>query len=408
MFRSFTSLSFLQIINYLVPILTFPYLLQTLGPNNYGVVVFSGAIASYFAYLIDLGFNYSANQKIALINDKQAISTLFSSVLIIKLITSVISFLLLGGILFFLQISSFQYTVILYSVFITICNSLYPTWFFLGKELTHYSTLIIAPIRIITLILIFSFVVDRDSVLILMQLYSSVSFLIMFISTLFAMRWYRIRIIIPEMNILKNEFLDSFRIFKGIGAISLYTASNNLILGIITNNAMVGIFNAADKIRIAFQSGVTIVGQSLFPQVARNIKKNKENVINELIGFMFLGSIVVLMFSSLAYILSRDIILLIAGKDYFGAIKIFKILCFIPLSVFISNILGIQIMINLDLKNEFNIIIWCGGLLNIMMLILLIPLFSVLGVAFTVLITESFISLTMLIFLYKRGEIGNV
>lgn len=398
----------MQIINYLVPLITFPYLLQTLGPKNYGLVIFSTAIASYFANFIDLGFNYSANQKVAISNELSSISKLFSSVQSIKLISSALSLLIILLILYLLNISQLQFTVIIYSIFIAICNSLYPTWYILGKELSHYSTFIIAPIRIISIVLIFSFVIDSDSVIELMQINLFSSILIMLISTIFLIRRYRIKIIVPHLEDIKNEFLDSFKIFKGIGAISLYTSSNNLLLGIITNNTMVGIFNAADKIRLAFQSGVTIIGQSLFPQVYRNIKIDKEKTINELFGFMYKAGSIVLLLSIIAFIFSENVIYLIAGKNYYSSIKVFRIICFIPFTVFVSNILGIQLMLNLEMTKIFNIIIWCGGFLNISILLILIPLFSVFGVAYSVLITESFIALTMLFIMYKRRVIADV
>ncbi len=408
LFRSFTSLTSLQLINYLAPLITFPYLLQTLGPKNYGLVIFSTAIASYFANFIDLGFNYSANQKIAITNDLSYISKLFSTVQFVKLISSVLSLIILSLILFFLNISYLLLIVIIYSVFIAINNSLYPTWFLLGKELTHYSTFIVAPIRIISIILIFSIVIDDNSVIELMQINLFSSFMTMTISTIFIIRHYRIKIILPRLKEIQSELFDSFKIYKGIGAITLYTASNNLLLGIITNNTMVGIFNAADKIRLAFQSGVTIIGQSLFPQVSRNIKIEKEKTINELLLFMYIGASLVLLLTIIAYLFSENIIHLIAGKNYYPAIKVFKIICFIPFIVFVSNILGIQIMLNLEMTKIFNKIIWCGGILNISLLLILIPLLSVFGAAYSVLFTESFISLIMLFIIYKRRIVTDV
>jgi PST family polysaccharide transporter len=291
---------------------------------------------------------------------------------------------------------------------IAINNSLYPTWFLLGKELSHYSAFIIAPIRITSIILIFNFVIDNNSVIELMQINMLSSFIVMIVSIIFLIRHYRIKIIPPRLKEIKSELLDSFKIYKGIGAITLYTASNNLLLGIITNNTMVGIFNAADKIRLAFQSGVTIIGQSLFPQVSRNIKIKKEKTINELFLFMYVGASLVLLLSIIAYLFSENIIHLIAGENYYPAIKVFKIICFIPFIVFVSNILGIQIMLNLEMTNTFNKIIWCGGILNISLLLILIPIFSVFGAAYSVLITESFVSLTMLFIIYKRRIVTDV
>jgi PST family polysaccharide transporter len=59
----------LQGTNYLLPLLTVPYLVRVLGVENYGRVAFAYAFIQYFVVLTDYGFNLSATQKVALLRD---------------------------------------------------------------------------------------------------------------------------------------------------------------------------------------------------------------------------------------------------------------------------------------------------------------------------------------------------
>ena len=65
LFANFTYLSILEIIGLLLPLISYPYVIRTVGADNYGVVVFCQAIIAYVVIIINFGYNVSATRKIS-------------------------------------------------------------------------------------------------------------------------------------------------------------------------------------------------------------------------------------------------------------------------------------------------------------------------------------------------------
>ena len=80
------TLSIVQGLNYLLPLITIPYLIKVIGIEKFGLLAFATVIISYFQTLIDYGFNLNATKNVAL-NRYNVIklSEIFSAVIMIQL-----------------------------------------------------------------------------------------------------------------------------------------------------------------------------------------------------------------------------------------------------------------------------------------------------------------------------------
>ena len=72
------------------PLITFPYLARTLGPEHVGALNFAESIAKYFILLAALGIPiYGVREVAKKMNSKKELTFLFSEIFFINLITTV-------------------------------------------------------------------------------------------------------------------------------------------------------------------------------------------------------------------------------------------------------------------------------------------------------------------------------
>lgn len=128
------SLLSVQGVNYLLPLITLPYLLRVLGPEKFGVVAFAQAFVQYFVLFTDYGFNLTATKAISIYRDeKKSIRNLFYNNVDKDFING-FSFIVLILIVFSVDKFKIDWNIYISTFGIVIGNVMFPIWFFQGME----------------------------------------------------------------------------------------------------------------------------------------------------------------------------------------------------------------------------------------------------------------------------------
>jgi PST family polysaccharide transporter len=406
--QNFSSLTILQFSNYLFPIITFPYLVRVLGPEKFGLVNFAAAFVAYFNVFTDYGFNLSATKDISINrNNPNKVNEIFSTVLVIKLILSVVSLMVFSLLIFTIPRFSANSEIYFYSFLIVLGAVLFPGWFFQGMEKMKYITVTNVTVKIIWTILVFVLVRSADDVLLLVILNGASFILIGVLSLILLIGIFKVKFIPPSISEIKLQLINGWYLFVSTASITLYTTSNVFILGLFAGNEVVGYFAAADKIRIAVQGLFGNAGQTVFPHLSKMFAESKKEAIVFVKKYRNYSVTVAVILTLILFVLAKPVVLIVLGSGYEPSINVFRIILLLPLIILLSNIYGIQIMLNLNYKKEFSRIILSAGIVNLLLSFILVPLYLEIGTAIAVVITETIVTAGMIAFV-KRKKILEV
>ncbi|MFA5125796.1 MAG: flippase [archaeon] len=405
LFENFFSLSTLQAVNYVIPLLTLPYLVRVLGPDKFGLVVFAQAFVTYFVLITDYGFNFSATREISINrNNIKKISKIFYSIFVVKIILFFLSLIIFLILVFIVPKFRQEYLLFLFSFMYVLGALFFPTWLFQGMEKMKYITIINVLIKLIFIIPIFIFIQTKSDY-ILVPIINSLSFLICgLVGFLVAIKIFKINFLVPSKTEIIYQFKEGWHIFISTIFISVYTTSNVFILGLFTNNTMVGYYSASEKIIKACQGLIAPISQALYPHISKLVSESRQKTLIFLKKLTVIIGIGTFLISSIMFIFAEQIVLIILGPDYILSILILRILAFIPFIIALSNIFGVLGLFNFNKQKVVAKIIIFGAIISLTLTLLLIPVYQAIGVAISWLVTEIFITASFLYYLKKEAE----
>ena len=386
--ENFLSLGALQVVSYVIPLISLPYLSRVLGVERFGIVFFAFAFMAYFIMLTDYGFGLSATREIAVNrHNKNNLSNIFSAVTFIKLGLLLLSFAILCIMIIFIPKLHENWLVFLLSFLMVVGNAIYPVWFFQGMERMKYITFLNILSKTIFLVLIFIFVKKSDDYIIV-PLLNSLGFLVSgAIGMFFAIKELGAKLYLPKWQAMKKQFQYSSEFFLSRVSVSAYTNTNAFCLGLIGSNIMVGYYVAAEKIYNAMNGIQQPLNQALYPFVAKHkdLKTYRKWVSIALMCNLFICGFV--------FLFAKEFITIFYGADMVEAYKILRIFCFVVLVTFPSILIGYPLLGALGHTKEANGSVIMGSVIHIIGLftLFIIGKMNVYSIALMVLITESIV-----------------
>lgn len=397
------SLSVLQAVNCLLPVVVLPYLVRILGAERFGLVAFAYALMQYFVILTDYGFNLAATRDISIHRtDRTKLSEIFTSVMLIKLALMAASFVFLLVLVLAVSRLRTDKELFFLAFGLVVAQVLFPTWFFQGLEkMRHIATLNILA-KLFFAITIFSLVKSRTDY-IYVPLFNALGLIVAALIGLgIVMRQFSVRIRFPPLSALKEQLQNAWPIFLSRLAINIYTASNTVILGLFASNAVVGYYAAAEKIVRGIQNLQAPLSQAMYPHVSRLARQSKQAALHFIARIARIVTAITFIISVALLALAPQLSRLLLGPQFAQSVTVIRILAFLPFVVGLSNIFGVQTMLNFGLQRTFSVILTVAGILDIGLALLLVRPLHHLGIAISVLVTEIFVTVLMFVFLQRN------
>ncbi|MDX5627795.1 MULTISPECIES: flippase [unclassified Brenneria] len=402
--KNIISLVGIQGANFIIPLITLPYLVRVLEPVGYGNLSFSLALIQYFCILVDYGFNLSATQKIAINKgDNDCISEVFWTTIACKFLLCICGFLFLCSVIFVYDKAS-QIKLILFSAYITVLgNVIFPTWLFQGKEKMGWSAISNIVARLLSIPFIFLFITTQHDAW-LAALINGISALgagFVSLVIVYKEKWIKRKSI--DFNKIKNEFIEGWHVFLSTAAISLYTTSTTVILGLISGPIAVGYYVSADKLRLAAQGLISPISQAFYPRINTLMRRDRDQAFC-MIRRLLLILCCITFFVSLTLFLFADFLIKLAyGSAYSESVSVLRWLAWLPFIIGFNNVFGVQTLLVLGKKKVFSKILILSGIFNVFALLLLAYPFEQKGAAVSVFFTELLVTLLMYLVIKKNN-----
>ncbi|MDN3491584.1 oligosaccharide flippase family protein [Winogradskyella bathintestinalis] len=332
--ENFSYLSVLQVLNMLIPLVIFPYLIRVLGSTTYGLVIYAQAIIGYFVVLINFGFNITATKEISINKDNsEKLNKIISSVFILKGIFFIISVVILTALIVFIPELRDNKLLFYLTLWLCVYELIFPVYYFQGIEEMKYITIITLISRSIFLLLTFLLVNETGDYL-LVPIINGTGALIAGIVSQYIIIKKGIRYAWQPLRILKLYIKKSYIMALAYASNTLKTNLNIVIVKFLFSYKEVAYFDLALKISRIGMSFLELISISIFPKMSRD--KNKfflRKIIYICIALSF-GFVLAVQF------LAPLLVSILGGEDMTEAIFILKVVVFfVPLEI-LSGLFG--------------------------------------------------------------------
>ncbi|MBD0258580.1 MAG: flippase [Cytophagales bacterium] len=396
------SLSLLQLANNFLPLIAVPVVVRIIGPEKYGVINFVSVVVTYFVLLTNYSFDLTATREIARNPaDAAGRTRVFNEVFFAKLFLLAVSTVLFVGVVYALPELAAEKQVAVFTFITCISLVITPNWLYQGMQELYYVAVFNFVTKLLFTVFIL-FVVREESDYVWQPFMISISHVLVGVGSFaWAVKKYRIRLgYVPFGRVLRLLWQEKV-IFSSFVAIAIYTNSSTLILGLVQTPTDVGFFTASSKLVIIMHTVVTIpLGLSLFPFIGESFGISKEAGVQKVKAIMPFVLLLTALMGAVVWLVAPFIITIFYGNAFVPAIAVLRILCFVPMVIGLSNLMGVQTMVNLKMDGAYVRITFVGALIGILLNIVLAEKFSYLGTAWAWLLTEASVAVIMWLYLY--------
>ncbi len=400
--ENFAYKSVLTLSTYLIAFVTFPYVSRVLGVERVGLVNFADNTIGYFLLFATMGVNILGVREIAAVKeDPERRARVFSNILGLNLmftaVTLAVFLALVAAVPKLHQHAGLFYigtAKILFSAFLV-------EWFFTGIEQFRYITLRSIAVKVLYVASVFLFVRRPEDYRLYFILTVGVVVVNALVNTAYVRRYVRIRRhdLSGTNYVRRNLLLGVYSIMS-----AMYLTFNVMFLGFVADDTQVGYYTTAFKLYTVILGFFTAFTNVMLPRMSTLLAGGEQERFHALIDRSFramcLFSIPMIVCS---IILAPQIIHLLAGPGYEGAILPMRLIMPAVLPVGIAQVLAIQVLMPMKRDRALLTASILGAAVSLAINIALVPRMQSIGTALVLLGAETTVTIAYVTYSLRQG-----
>lgn len=392
-----------QLLIIITPFITTPYVSKVLKPEGIGIDAYVLSIVQLFVVFAVLSFPMYGSRQIATKQSLETRSKEFWSIYLVQLVMSILTIVFYSA--FIYTVDDYKMLFVIH-IFTLISATIDVSWYFIGKEQIKSITTRNIIVRIVSIILIFTFVKEIDD----LNKYIMINAITLFIGQL--IMWIPLLKDISFIRIsfreIKSHIGPIISLFLPQIMIQIYILVNKVVLGRVSGEVEVGYYNQADKvIRIAL-GFITSLGAVLLPRMAKEFSQGNIDSMKKYIKYALQFVLMITLPMTLGLIgIAPNFVSWFLGNDFKPVVNLLMIMSPVIFFVGLANIFGIQILVSTNQQNKYAIAITIGAILSLIANIIFVNHFASVATTWALLTAEASGALIQMYFARKYFDFKN-
>lgn len=394
-----------QAFNLVTPILVVPYIVSICSEEGYGKIGVGLAIAFFLMVFIDYGSDIVGVKDVSVNREnKEKLENIFITIYTAKLLLLLLVLVLASFIFYTIPFFANEKQLCFLSLPILVGQFINPTWFLQGLENFKWVTVLNIISKVIYVLGIFIFIKEPED-----YIYNNLfwglgmiianSFVFFYLVNHHSFSFRKTKTIEVKTYLKSNFSMFSSQIF-----VSLQMYSPIVLISFFGNNTMAGQYKIIDQIIVIFRTYIILFFNFVFPRVCYLLDKSRTEGITFWKKVNGLNFLFILFLMAFIAIYSFVIVDYFNPKDVTYISDLLKIALIIPILQSISQPFK-QLILGWNKQREYIKTTMIITVITLLFIVVLTPIFNVLGVLFSLIISEILIISSF--FYYTKNKLFN-
>lgn len=383
--KNFSYQMIYEVLILILPFVTSPYIARVIGAEGLGTYSYTYTIANYFVLFSMLGIKNYGNRIVAKNrDDSEKLNAIFSSVLILHIIVSLIFSAAYFVYAFFLANNR---TLAVIQALYVISGLFDISWFYFGIEKFKLTVTRSTVIKIVNVICIFLFVKEKSD-LWKYTLIMAAGMLLGQITLWIPLKRY-VKIIKPQASQVLSHLKPMLILFIPVIAFSMYRYMDKIMLGVLSTKSQLGFYENADKLMNLPLTIIVSFGTVMLPKMSNLAAKDNKQLANHYIRISMKYVMCLAFGLSFGLAAVSEIFAPVFWGEEFittGNLSMALAIC-IPFISF-ANVIRTQYLIPNSKDKDYLISVVAGAVINLIINALLIPNCGAMGAVIGTVATE--------------------